>query len=71
MSWTYQYDEDKDETTIRHNSKDIGVIDGQINSWRGGMPIEAKSVVKDAVDDSMVVDLLYGFEEIHEDEEPE
>jgi len=67
MSWEYQYNQDDDVTTIYHNGEKIGTLTGRINSWRSGMPAgEAKEIVKSAVDDPMLVDLLYGFSEVDE-----
>ena len=68
--WTYKYNEDTDETEIKHNGDVAGVIDGQITSWRSGMPVgEAKEIIKDAVDEPMIVDLLYGFSKFEDTDE--
>ena len=64
MTWTYQYDDESDETTIYHNDEKIGTFDGRITSWMSGLPMgDAKEIIKQAVDDPMIVDLLYGFSE--------
>lgn len=64
MTWAYQYNEDDDTTTIYHNDEKIGTLTGRINSWKSGMPVgEAKEIIKSAVDDPMILDLLYGFVE--------
>ena len=69
MSWEYQYNEDDDVTTIYHNDEKIGTLSGRIDSWRSGMPVgEAEKIIKDAVDDPMIVDLLYGFSKVETDE---
>ena len=62
MSWSYHYDGDDDVTHIYHNDNKIGSVGGEITSWQSGMPTgEAKQLIKESVDDPMVVDLLYGF----------
>ena len=67
MTWTYNYDNDKDETTIRYDGEDLGKIEGRLNSFRGGIPTgEARKIIKEAVDDPMIVDLLIGFSETDE-----
>ena len=67
MSWTYQYDDEIDVTTIYYKDDKIGDVDGEITSWRAGMPLgEAKQIIKNAVDDPVIVDLLYGFSEVGE-----
>ena len=66
--WTCEYNEDNDETAIYHDGTKIGQIDGRITSWIAGMPQgEAKDIIKNAVDDPMIVDLLYGFDEIRDE----
>ena len=65
--WQYNYDAEKGETTIYHEDEKIGTFEGRITSWKAGVPTgEAREIIKNAVDDPMVVDLLYGFEEIEE-----
>ena len=69
MTWEYEYDAETDETIIYWNGEKQGVVDGEITSWIGGYPRgEAREVIRNAVDDPAVVDLLYGFEKIREDE---
>ena len=65
--WQYNYDDESDETAIYYEGDKIGTVDGQITSWRSGLPKgEAREIIKNAVDDPMVVDLLYSFSEIQE-----
>ena len=60
--WTYHYDLDDDVTHIYHGDNKIGSVEGEITSWKSGMPTnEARELIKDAVDEPMIVDLLYGF----------
>jgi len=70
MSWEYEYDSENDETKIKYNGRHMGVVNSKITSWRSGMPLgDAKEIIKDAVDDPMVVDLLYGFSKAESDED--
>ena len=69
MSWTYKYDPEEDETTIYYKNEEKGRIDGQITRWKSRMPQgDAKEIIKEAVDDPIIVDILYGFEEIAEEQ---
>ena len=64
MSWTHHYDDEADKTTIRYDDDDLGTVDGRLTSFSAGMPTgEAREIIKEAVDDPMVIDLLYGFSE--------
>ena len=65
--WEYEYDSETDKTTIYWDDDKIGTVDEEITSWRSGLPKgEAREIIKNAVDDPMVVDLLYDFSEIQE-----
>ena len=70
MTWTYQYDEYADETEIYYDDDIVGTIDGEITSWSGRLPTgDSKEIVLDAVENPMTASLLYGFEEIREDQD--
>ena len=65
--WEYKHDAEDDKTLIYHDGVKVGSVDGKINSWTNGYPSDnAREVIKKAVDDPMIVDLLYGFSELEE-----
>ena len=68
MPWQYAYDDDENETTVYYSDNKIGVVDGKLTEWKNGVPSgDVENLIKKAVDDPMVVDLLYGFEEIRDE----
>ena len=75
MSWTYEYDEGSDETTIYWHDDEQATIDGQITSWANGYPAtdKAREAVAEAVQSAenpdrirMQFDFNYGFSEIED-----
>jgi len=68
--WKYRYLNEKDVTEIYWQDEKVGSFEGQITEWIGMLPgADAKDVILNAVENPMTASLLYGFEEIREDEE--
>ena len=70
MTWKYEFDDETEQTTIYHDDVEIGQIDGKITEWIGMLPGgDTKEIVLNAVENPKTASLLYGFEEIREDED--
>jgi len=70
MTWKYKYDEEVDKTKIYYGENEIGTIEGKITKWHNGLPKgDAKRIINNAVGDDKLIDLLYGFVEISDEDE--
>jgi len=77
MTWTYEHDEDSNETSIYWEDKEQATVDGKITTWRNGYPAthEAREAVAEAIQGAgtpdrirMQYDFNYGFEELDSDQ---